>query len=122
VRTEAAASVEERALDAAVRNLLENAIRHHDGEGVERADGGALASVTVAREADAFVVRVADDGPGIPTAELDAIEAGEETDLQHGSGLGLWVVHWAVATLGGDVTYADREPRGTAATLRLPIR
>jgi signal transduction histidine kinase len=122
VRTDATVSVAERALTAAVENLIENAVRHHDGEGVERDDGGPWAAVTVDREDGALVVRVADDGPGIPDAELDAIEAGEETDLQHGSGLGLWVVHWAAATLGGDVTYADREPRGTLATLRLPVR
>ncbi|AXG05540.1 PAS domain S-box protein [Haloplanus rubicundus] len=122
VRTDATVSVAERALAAAVENLLENAVRHHDGEGIERPDGGPWATVTVDRVDGALVVRVADDGPGIPDAELDAIEAGEETDLQHGSGLGLWVVHWAVATLGGDVTYADREPRGTVATLRMPVR
>ncbi|WP_049937837.1 sensor histidine kinase [Haloplanus natans] len=121
-RTDATASVAERSLEAAVENLVENALRHHDGEGIERADGGAWAAVTVDLADDALVVRVADDGPGIPDAELDAIAAGEETDLQHGSGLGLWVVHWAVTTLGGEVTYADREPRGTVATLRLPVR
>jgi nitrogen-specific signal transduction histidine kinase len=122
VRTDEAASVAERSLEAAVENLVENALQHHDGEGVERADGGAWAAVTVDLVDDALVVRVADDGPGIPDAERDAIAAGEETDLQHGSGLGLWVVHWAVATLGGEVTYANREPRGTVATLRLPVR
>jgi signal transduction histidine kinase len=119
VRTDATATVPERTLEAAVENLLENALRHHDGAGVERSDGGAWARVTVDGD-DALLVRVADDGPGIPDAELDAIRAGEETDLQHGSGLGLWVVHWAVSMLGAEVEYADRDPRGTVATLRLP--
>jgi len=122
VRTDVTVSVAERALTAAVENLIENAVRHHDAEGVERGNGGPWAAVTVERADDTLTVRVADDGPGIPDAELDAIEAGEETDLQHGSGLGLWVVHWAAATLGGDVTYAAREPRGTVATLRIPVR
>jgi len=121
VRTEVTASLRERTFEAAVENLVENAVRHHDGAGTERADGGAWAAVTVTREDGTLVVSVADDGPGIPSAELDAIEAGEETDLQHGSGLGLWVVHWASTMLGGDVTYADREPRGTVATLRSPV-
>jgi signal transduction histidine kinase len=121
VRTDATVSVPERTLEAAVENLVENAVRHHDGAGVERSDGGAWVRVTVDSDDDGLLVRVADDGPGIPGAELDAIEAGEETDLQHGSGLGLWVVHWAVATLGGDASYADREPRGTVATLRIPV-
>jgi signal transduction histidine kinase len=122
VRAAVTASLGERAVEAAVDNLVENALRHHDGDGVERADGGAWVRVTVDATAEAVVVRVVDDGPGIPDAELAAIAAGEETDLEHASGLGLWVVHWAVTTLGGEMRYADRTPRGTVATLRLPIR
>jgi nitrogen-specific signal transduction histidine kinase len=121
VATDGTLSIRKRLLDAALTNLVENAVRHHDGAGTERPDGGAWARVTVDREADALVVRVLDDGPGIPDAERDAIEAGEETDLQHGSGLGLWIVHWATAAVGGDVAYADRDPRGTVATVRLPL-
>ena len=121
VRADVTASLPERAFEAAVENLVENALRHHDGDGVERADGSPWASVTVERDGETLLVRVVDDGPGIPDAERAAIEAGEETDLQHGSGLGLWVVHWAVGALGGTVEYADREPRGTVATLRIPV-
>ncbi|WP_435068103.1 histidine kinase N-terminal 7TM domain-containing protein [Haloplanus sp. C73] len=121
VRTDVTATLGERTFEAAVENLVENAIRHHDGAGVERPDGGPWARVTVDADADTLTVRVVDDGPGIPEAERAAIEAGAETDLQHGSGLGLWVVHWAVDVLGGTVTYDDRAPRGTVATLRLPL-
>ena len=31
-------------------------------------------------------------GPGILQEELETLRDGEGTDLQHGSGLGLWVV------------------------------
>jgi signal transduction histidine kinase len=119
-RAAVTASLSKRALVAVVENLLENAVRHHDGDGVERADGGAWARVVVERADGTLLVRVLDDGPGIPDAELEAVEAGEETDLSHGSGLGLWIVHWAAGALGADPTYADREPRGTVATLRVP--
>jgi signal transduction histidine kinase len=115
------ATLSRGALVAAVENLLDNALRHHDGEGCERADGGAWARVVVDRTDGTLFVRVLDDGPGIPDAELEAVEAGEETDLSHGSGLGLWIVHWAAGALGTDPTYADRERRGTVATLRIPI-
>jgi nitrogen-specific signal transduction histidine kinase len=121
VRPDVTASVKKRTLAAAVRNLLENAVRHHDGAGVERADGGPWARVAVERVDGAAVVSVVDDGPGVPDAEREAVEAGEETDLQHGSGLGLWIVHWAAGAVGAEVTYADRESRGTVATLRLPV-
>ncbi|WP_096390271.1 histidine kinase N-terminal 7TM domain-containing protein [Halopenitus persicus] len=110
----------EAALTAAVTNLVENAIRHHDGNGSERPDGSPWVRVTVALDGDDVVVTVADDGPGIPDHELETIAAGEETALEHGSGLGLWIVHWASDALGGTVTYTDRSPRGTRAELRLP--
>ena len=115
------ASVPEGALSAAVSNLLENALRHHDGAGTERPDGGAWARVVLDRSDGGPVIRVVDDGPGIPDHEIEAIEAGRETALEHGSGLGLWIVHWAAAAIGAEATFADRDPRGTVATLRLPM-
>lgn len=87
-------------------------------DGVEASDG-IEASADV--EAGEVAVTVADDGPGVPEHEIEAIEAGRETALEHGSGLGLWIVHWAAASVGGDVSFADREPRGTVATLRFPV-
>ncbi|EMA66051.1 signal transduction histidine kinase regulating citrate/malate metabolism [Halorubrum aidingense JCM 13560] len=135
------------ALRAVVENTVENAIDHHDGAGTERADGGPWVRVSLRREAgeradggnaedgadadggnveggtgaDHFVLTVADDGPGIPDHEVTAVESGRETALEHGSGLGLWVVEWGAAALGAEVDYADREPRGTTVTVRIPV-
>ena len=115
------------ALRAVVENTVENALDHHDGKGIEREDGAAWVRVTLKRSdggretADEFVLTVEDDGPGIPDHEVDAIEAGQETALEHGSGLGLWVVEWGAAAIGAEVTYADREPRGTRVTVSIPV-
>jgi signal transduction histidine kinase len=119
------------ALEAVVENTVENAIDHHDGEGTEREDGGTWVRASLRREGDAeaegggddarFVLTVEDDGPGIPDHEVEAVESGRETALEHGSGLGLWVVAWGAAAVGADVTYADREPRGTRVTVSIPV-
>ncbi|WP_144798397.1 histidine kinase N-terminal 7TM domain-containing protein [Halorubrum depositum] len=118
------------ALRAVVENTVENAVVHHDGEGVERADGGPWVRVTLGREGGGggetdgparFRLTVADDGPGIPDHEVEAVESGRETALEHGSGLGLWVVAWGAAAVGADVDYAEREPRGTAVTVSIPV-
>ena len=117
------------ALEAVVENTVENAINHHDGEGVERDDGGTWVRVSLRREgrerdksdAERFCLTVEDDGPGIPDHEVDAVESGRETALEHGSGLGLWVVAWGAAAVGADVTYDDREPRGTRVTVSIPV-
>jgi PAS domain S-box-containing protein len=95
-------------LSLVVENLLENAILH-------AGDGVALS----VRTTDSTVeIVVADEGPGIPDHELETIAAGTETDLVHGSGMGLWVVDWGVDRLGGSVAF-DAE-NGTTATLTLP--
>jgi signal transduction histidine kinase len=90
--------------------LIENAVRH----------GGRDPRVTVTvAPGDSPTVRVADDGPGIPETELSAIDSGGETQLEHGSGLGLWLVRWGVERLRGEVEF-ENGPEGTTVTLSLP--
>jgi len=125
------------ALRAIVENTVENALDHHDGEGIEREDGETWVRVSLRREGERegtanagaddatddarFVLTVEDDGPGVPDHEIEAVESGRETALEHGSGLGLWVVEWGAAAIGAEVDYADREPRGTRVTVSIPI-
>lgn len=107
-------------LDAVVENLVENGIEHNDAD---------EPTVTVSAVVDdgTIVLTVADDGPGIPDYELDTIDAGTETPLQHGSGIGLWLVHWGVRSLGGDISFETGPTdtptgrTGTTATVLLPL-
>jgi signal transduction histidine kinase len=104
------------ALRFALDNLVENAVEH----------GGTAPTVTLTASVDAaddpypVTVTVADDGPGIPDREVDVLEAGTETPLKHGSGLGLWVTNWTVRELGGKLTFPERGPEGTTVAVRLP--
>ncbi|MEF8851938.1 MAG: ATP-binding protein [Haloarculaceae archaeon] len=96
-------------LELAVRELVENALEHTDSD----------VRVTAEATGDDYVeVRVADDGPGIARQERGVIEKGEETALEHGSGVGLWLVAWAVREYGGTVEFADRDD-GTTVVVRL---
>ena len=88
--------------------LVENALAHGDDP----------VSVAVDRTAEGVEVVVADAGPGIPDHELSPLRSGTETDLDHGSGLGLWVVQWGVDRLGGTVAF-DTD-HGTTVLLTLP--
>jgi signal transduction histidine kinase len=98
-------------LRALLGNLLENAIVHTDDPEV---------TVTGADGPDeTCTITVADDGPGIPDHEVAVLEDGEETALEHGSGLGLWVVQAATAALGGDVRF-EADDEGTTVTVSLP--
>ncbi len=103
---------DEDSLALALWNLVENAVEHNDS-------AEPTVTVEVSVEPETVGVRVTDDGPGVPEAELAVLQQGEETQLEHGSGLGLWLVYWSVAAVGGEVEFADREPRGTEVTVRL---
>lgn len=96
-----------------VDELLENAIEHSDRE---------VPTVTAHVEPtdDGAAIEVRDDGPGIPEYEQGVLLAGEETPATHGSGLGLWLVHWAVTRLGGSLEFESNDPRGTVVRVHLP--
>jgi PAS domain S-box-containing protein len=97
-----------RQLVVALRELGENAAAH----------GAATVTYEVASTADDSVtVRIHDDGPGLPEAERSTVAAGRETPLQHGSGLGLWLVNWTVTGLGGELSATVDD--GTTITLEL---
>ena len=103
-------------LEVAFRNVVENAIEHGDRS-------PAVVEVSIESESGAegdwTVVEVADDGPGIPAMERDILLAGEETALEHGSGLGLWLVRWITQTAGGELEFDENEPRGSVVRIRL---
>jgi len=58
-------------------------------------------------------------GAAIPDHEIAVVEDGQETALNHGSGMGLWFVKWGVSTLGGDVDFETGESESTVR-LQLP--
>ncbi len=95
----------------AVGELVENALVH----------GGSAPEVVVGLSVDddgeSIAVTVADDGPGIPDHEVAVLGDDAETDLEHASGIGLWLVQWSVDALGGSLTFETGE--GTVARVRL---
>jgi len=102
-------------LATAVENLLNNAVEHHP------ADPHVVVGVATVREdGDRWVeITVADDGPGIPYQEREAVLAGDESDLHHGSGLGLWLVNWIVERSNGRLRFGESDLGGAAVTIRL---
>ncbi len=103
-------------LENVLRNLVENAIEHNDAAD-PRVEVRATYDQT---RIYPLTVSVLDNGPGMPDQEREAVLDGDETPLEHGSGLGLWVVRWAVTRLGGTVDIADRDGGGTRVTVSLP--
>ncbi|PSQ16757.1 hypothetical protein BRD00_10060 [Halobacteriales archaeon QS_8_69_26] len=99
----------------ALEHVVENAVVH----------GGDPASVTVwavdSPGAGWVELMVEDDGPGIPEDER-AVVLGEtdETQLRHGSGIGLWATRWIVEAFDGELAIENGTDGGTVVTLRFP--
>lgn len=101
-------------LAVVVANLLENAAEHNQSD-------ACRVDVSASIGDDHVTVRVADDGPGIDEYELAVLESGTETALEHGSGLGLWLVKWGVEMVGGTLAFDRNEPAGTIVTVTVPV-
>ncbi|USZ69975.1 response regulator (plasmid) [Halorussus salilacus] len=105
----------DKTLEAAISEVLENAIEHND---TDRPSVRVTASF-VEDEGEWVEVTILDDGPGIPEEERAVLIEGEETALHHGSGLGLWLTNWIVGKFGGELSFDDYHTDGGAVTLRL---
>lgn len=102
-------------LEHALRELLENAIEHAES-------GTPRVTVSLVEADGAWVdLAVQDDGPGIPEQERQVV-LGEQpvTQLDHASGLGLWLVRWIADAYGGELDI--RQPEGGGSDVRLRLR
>ena len=110
------ASASRDLLRVAIVELVENAVKHNDTD-------APFVPVRARYDPDdsyPVTLRVADNGPGIPDDEREAVLEGDETPLRHGSGLGLWLVRWTVTLLGGVLGIDDNDLGGTTVSVRLP--
>jgi two-component system, OmpR family, sensor histidine kinase KdpD len=102
-------------LRRAIANLIENALRYGDHEPVSvraRVSGGRI------------LMRVVDQGPGIPLAEQERIFAPfyrAPGAAGQGSGLGLAIVRGLVEANGGHVRVESLPGQGTSFVVDLPL-
>lgn len=118
--TEASLRGNRELLHRALDNVVRNAIRHTPAGGTVRI------SVLPADQAGWLTIRVEDEGPGVPEAELDTIftpfvrAAG--ADAFAGYGLGLAITQRVMDLHGGKATAANRPGGGLCVSLMLPTR
>ena len=93
-------------LESVFKQILSNAAEH-----VDRAEPAVSVSIDV--DGDAVSTRFTDNGQGIDPYERSVLERGAEDPLEHGSGLGLWLVKWGAEVVGGDVEVTNSEAGAT---------
>jgi signal transduction histidine kinase len=107
-------------LGQALANLIDNAIKYGAA-----ATGKTRVAVTTARDGDALILRVADNGPGIPEADRERALVRfvrlEKSRSQPGSGLGLSLVAAVARLHHGAIELGDGNP-GLVVTMRLPLK
>ncbi|MDR0239070.1 MAG: HAMP domain-containing histidine kinase, partial [Deltaproteobacteria bacterium] len=101
-------------LQQVVLNIIDNAI---DATGK-----GGIVNVSTAKEGMYGVIRVRDNGPGIPPDRLHQIFDPFFTTKRpgEGTGLGLSICYSIMEGLGGDVSAANHPSGGAEFTIRLP--
>jgi len=112
---DAVARIDRQRAQQIFANLLDNAVKH---------GGGGEITIDVVREGDEAVVRVSDEGPGIPAHELERVfhrfYRVDRSRSTPGSGLGLAIAKHLVAAQGGSIRAYNRSPRGATFEVRFP--
>jgi PAS domain S-box-containing protein len=105
-------------LPYAFDNVLDNAVEHNDSD-TPRVDIEATVTTESESAGRHVVVRVADNGPGLPPMERRVLASEVETQLDHSSGLGLWLTRWIVQSSDGSISVLDSDFGGTCVAVRL---
>jgi len=114
---------DENRLRQVVRNVLVNALKYSQSD--------STVSVSCERmplDGEAFLrVRIADEGPGVPEADLEKIfERFYRVDSSRnrdsgGRGLGLAICRQFVEASGGRIYAKNRKPHGLEVMIELPV-
>lgn len=113
-------NLDKKILNLALENLLTNAIKYSDDKG--------LISLEVAKTDSEAVIKVSDSGWGIPKDQQAKIfekmfraENVKKANKTEGTGLGLYIVKFAMEKAGGRIWFESEENKGTTFYLAIPL-
>ncbi|MFW6458787.1 MAG: PAS domain S-box protein [Halodesulfurarchaeum sp.] len=103
-----------KAIEEAVEELVVNSIVHST-------HGTPSVSIRVEERPDTVRIRVVDENRPIDEMDREVLTGSPELDaLEHGSGLGLWLVKLIVEHSGGSVEYEEPPAGGNVVKIELP--
>ena len=96
----------------AIEEVIENAIKH-GGKSTE--DLTISIATNENSDTDEIELLITDNGEGIPAGEVEPISEMTESQLKHGSSVGLWLVKWIADSVFATFEIRQRESQqGTA--------
>jgi signal transduction histidine kinase len=102
-------------LDQVVTNLLSNAVKFGNGKPI---------CIALTDDGETATLRVADQGDGMHTEQMDRLFARFERAVSNqrygGFGLGLWITRQIVEAMGGSIGVQSVVGAGTSFTVQLP--
>jgi len=106
------------ALRRVLVNLIDNALKFAGAAQLEVESGAGRSTL----------IRVLDNGPGIPADELEEVlkpfyrVEGSRNRTTGGTGLGLAIAHQLTQAIGGNLSLSNRDGGGLCAQIELPAR
>ena len=112
-----------RSLDHAIllhvdRGLMAHAVRNLIVNALEAVAPDGLVRIELQREGSSVVLRVADDGPGVPEDRVESIFDPLFTTKAAGTGLGLTIVERVAEAHGAALEVRNTPPAGVAFSIR----
>jgi signal transduction histidine kinase len=105
-------------LHSIIHNLISNAFTHR------KKTNNDCITISANNEKDTVVIKVMDNGTGIPDNMKNKIfEKFQKGDKSaNGTGLGLYIVKNLVGKLNGTIIYSSEQMKGTNFIIHLPIK
>lgn len=112
-------------LEIVLDNLISNALKHGRSSEPVRVTAEVKADRRAVAKRDMLMIRVTDNGRGIPEREIkeifDPFYRGNAGRDSHGLGLGLALVRNVMNIMMGNIHIESEQGKGTVATVCLPI-
>jgi len=106
--------VDQKQLLRVFNNLIQNSI-----EAIGQDQSGKI-EISVEEQSNEFLIKVTDNGPGIPADQADKIFSPSFTTKTSGMGLGLAMAKSIVINSGGEISFESEIGLGTVFLIRLP--
>lgn len=100
----------------ALINVIDNAIAATAGR------GHITVAAALAADGDRLVLKISDDGRGLPDTYRGRLFEPYFSTKKMGTGLGLAIVYRIIHDHGGTISMRDNQPRGTVVVIELPVK